>query len=163
MPFSAYLHQQVDSINTQITKLKKQIKSIQTTQTTHTTQIAQQIAQTTITTTQKDITFLSSFTDGFSVDSSALEINSNSNWVQLTVTATRTGSNTLMNTTYQVGTIPSSCYPTSDISGLFPYGGGITDIGSLFLDSAGNLSIRTGNNASIPNGSTFTFTVLYVI
>ena len=107
------------------------------------------------------IEFDDNFLSGYQVDS--FSIIKDGNLVNLNITSTRTGANTLLNTTFSLGTVEKGFRPPSDISGLFPYGGGITDIGSVLLTEEGVLTFRTGNNASLPNSTSFTISLLYLI
>lgn len=84
--------------------------------------------------------------------------------VQLSMTCQKVNSNSLMNTIYDIGSIsPAGLYPATSISGNFTYGGGITDIGMSLLTNVGILTIRSGNNASIAQNSSFTLTLLYLV
>lgn len=107
------------------------------------------------------IAFDDEFLSGFQVDS--YSVVKDGNIVNINITATRTGANTLLNTTFPVGTIEEGFRPSSNVSGLFPYGGGITDIGSVLVTDEGVFTFRTGNNASLPNSTDFTISLLFLI
>ena len=108
------------------------------------------------------ITFLTSYTNQFSVDSSSLV--KSGDLVSLNITSTKINGNSLLNTTFNVGSFISPFVPMSPVGSVFSYNnGGSSDIGGVTLDASGNLSITSGNNASIANSTSFTISLLFLV
>ena len=101
-----------------------------------------------------------SFTNDFEILS--YELKKTNKLKQVTLTAKKINDHGLLNTTWQVGNISELHRPDSDISGLFPYGTTLTDIGQVTLSSEGDLAIKSGNDVYIVENSTFTFTLTYI-
>jgi len=106
------------------------------------------------------ITILDSFLDNFEIVS--YELKKINRTKQVTVTAKKVNGHGLLNITWPVGNIPEPFRPNVNISGLFPYGTTLTDIGQTNLSSNGDLIIRSGDTVYIVDDSTFTFTLTYI-
>lgn len=105
--------------------------------------------------------FQQTFLDAFNVDS--FSVSKEGNIGTVSITSTNIGASIVLNQTMTIGTVSEGFRPRSNISGLFPYGGGISDIGSTLLTDNGILTFRTGNNAYLPGGTSFTLSLLYII
>jgi len=81
---------------------------------------------------------------------------------QLTMTIQKINGHGLLNTTFDIGTIPVAFRPVSNVSSTFAYGGQITDVGQINLTTNGALSIRTGDTAYFGDGTSTTITLLYL-
>jgi hypothetical protein len=81
---------------------------------------------------------------------------------QFSMTIQKINGHGLLNTVFEIATLPVGFRPINNISTTFPYGASITDVGQIHLTTAGLLSIRTGDTAYFPNGSSATISLLYL-
>lgn len=111
-------------------------------------------------TKSSSITVQSGFTSQFSVVSNV--ITKVDKLIQLSLVATKINGHMLLNTTLNVGIIPPGFRPISNVSGTFPYILFIGDIGAMTIDTNGNISIRSGDNAYIADTTTITVSIMYL-